>query len=398
MGAILMKLTRRFNTDSKEIRWPLVVFISLLPLYFRMPSGLQLPLIGFFFCLFLVRKSFSGDSGTLKLVCFYLILGGLQIFFTSIFNYDAYVKKYMAIFICVGTYSLFLKYYNEQYDRYIYLSLVITIVYGVFSAPSHILGYQDYLIPGTCGDNNLSDIGHLRCATFGEGNYFGGYVAILMLIFSQKNKFMILCLIGTLIAWAPTPILIYGYIFYKKTLRKLLPNLRAAFLLNLFLMAFLVSIFFLYYQIILDVIVNASETSSLGERLEFIRSGFAMWIDHPMLGVGFGNYGFALPNYTVFPHLINQTLYDGIRYIPNNNIIEFLSEQGVVGFSFYIYLLMKVSKVHHPIFNRFEIFALIVFIGLAMPTFFQLIVAALLGIFQAKFQITPPAFPKVDAN
>lgn len=371
---------------NTKVKWPLVFLILILPLYFKLPGGLQLPLFGFFACFFYAIKSLLRNVKNFRLIIFYSALTIIQISLSPIISYDAFARKLAAIFVFIGTYSIFLTYYNQKYDKYLLISFGLVIAYAIYSAPSYILGYQNYLIPGTCGINNISDIGHLRCSTFGEGNYFGGYVALLLLIYQRSSKFMILGFIGAIITWSPTPILIYFYSIYKLIINKFWKKQPAVTISSNILMLGLVLITLLNFQNIIELFSDISERSSLGERFEFIRAGLFMWIDHPLLGVGFGNFGYHLPEYTFFSHLIDRTLYEDSRFIPNNNITEFLSEQGLIGFCFYIYILNEVRKISHPIFSRVEIVILVLLIGLTMPTFFQIIIAALFGILIAKYR------------
>jgi O-antigen ligase len=372
-----------------KLKLPLVFFILILPLYFSMPGGLQLPLFGFLACIFYAAKALLSDAKYFWLIVFYSTLATIQIHLSPIVNYDAFFRKLAAIFVFIGTFSVFSTYYNHRYDKYLFISFGLVVAYAIYSAPSYAIGYDNYLMPGNCGVNNISDIGHLRCSTFGEGNYFGGYIALLLLIYQRSAKFMFLAFVGAIISWSPTPIIVYLYCLYKLIIFKFDKNRSAVVILkNILILGLAVIILGGSYSR-MELFFNASERSSLGERFEFIRAGLFMWIDHPLLGVGFGNFGYHLPDYTFFTHLIDRTLYEDSRFIPNNNIVEFLSEQGLIGLLFYIYILFLLSRIRHPIFNRIEIVILILFIGLTMPTFFQIITAALLGILFAKHR--PPS-------
>jgi len=369
-----------------RVRWPIVFFILILPIYFKIPADLQLPLLGFISCLFILFKSTLRDAEGLKLILFYSAFAIGQIAFAPIVNYAAFARKLAGILIFVGTFSVYLNHYSQKYDKYYYISLSFVIAYAVYSAPSYILGYQSYLIPGTCGITNLSELGHLRCATFGEGNYFGGYLALLILIFANSPKFMALAFIGVVISWSPTSILVFAYCSCRVISRRIITGQNRSLMAGGVILFILILSIALKYQDIFEIFSNASDRSSLGERSEFIRSALAMWIDYPLAGVGFGNFGYNLADYTVLSQLFERTIFEESRFIPNSNIAEFLSEQGLIGFCFYIYILRLVSNIDHPIFGRIEIIFLLLFIGIAMPTFFQIIVAALLGTLASKYR------------
>jgi O-antigen ligase len=380
-----MPNTVKFLND--KIKLSLAFFLLTLPLYFKAPYGLQWPLIGLIISLPLAIGALIKQPVLKWVLIAYLSLGFFQLFFLGVVDINAFVRKFIAIVLFILTFGILLQYYNQKYDKYVYFGLLIVIIYGFYSSFSYIFGYQDYLFPGTCGANNLSDIGHLRCATFGEGNYLGGYIALLTLIYSRQFKFRVMCLIGAVISWSPTPIILILYTNYRQFIEKVKVNKRIKTSIDIMVFASIGFAFLLAQGSVYEMLNNASERSSLGERLEFIRAGLAMWLDNPIVGVGFGNYGYYLPQYTLFQHLMDRTLLEDARFIANNNIIEFLSEQGIIGFMFYIYVLFRASKVIHPTFSRQEVILLLVFIGLTMPTFFQIIVAALLGILASKHDV-----------
>jgi O-antigen ligase len=365
---------------------PIILFIMMSPLYFKNEIGLQIPLIGFIFCFLYLINAIIRNKESILLIIIYLIFSLIQYLFLNSLEYDAFLRKMVAVIVFIGTFYIFFEFYNEKYDKYFLAALVFVILYGIFSAFSYAFSYDEYLIPGTCAATNLSNFGLLRCATFGEGNYLGGYIALTILIFSRYALFMWLSLLGILIAWSPIPALVYIYALSKLLIVKYdvaAYKYKAAIIL--FSLVFVASAFW-NYSIILEFFSDTSERSSLGERTEFIRAGFNMWIDHPIIGVGVGNYGERLPEYTLYQHLFDRSIYEDSRFIANNNIIEFAAEQGAFGLLFYAFMLNRVSKVSHDLFSRKEIILLILLIGFAMPTFFQIIVAALLGTFSAKYR------------
>lgn len=365
---------------------PIILFIIICPLYFSNEIGLQIPLIGFLICYLYLFKSIIINREFIFIILIYLILALIQYLFLQDLVFDVFFRKMAAILVFIGTFSIFYEFYNEKYDKYFLASLIFVILYGIYSAFSYIFGYDEYLISGTCATNNLTEFGLLRCSTFGEGNYLGGYLSLMILIFSRYALFMWLCLLGALIAWSPVPFLVYTYTVVKIIIVKYgVEAYKYKSVMILFALIFAATAFW-NYHIILENFSNTSARSSLGERTEFIRAGFNMWIDHPLIGVGLGNYGDRLPEYTFLTHLFERTIYEDSRFIANNNIIEFLAEQGIFGFLFYVFILNRVSAGEHYLFNRKEIIGLMLLIGFAMPTFFQIIVAALLGTFSAKYR------------
>jgi hypothetical protein len=370
-------------SSSNKVHKSIVLFFLLIPFYFKTDFIINIPLIGFIGLVFLILKKKTFNNKILLFIPYYFILLIFQYNYIEILNISAYTNKLMAIFIFIIILSFITSYYNKKYDVIIYYSFIITLIYGLYSSLSYILGYQQYLIPGTCGDNNLSPLGHLRCSTFGEGNYYGGYISLVALILYGQKWFLPLSLLAAFISFSPTPIFICIYLM----LRSKIPGKFFLITLQISCAIVIFITFFNYYFLEFSLIKNIfgdSETSSFWERLEFIRSGFSMSFDNTLLGVGFGQFGYHLSSYSDYNHLINNA-NSGFRYIPNSNISEIISEQGLYGLVLYFYILYRLFNLNHPLLNRFELVIIFIFIGLTMPTLFQIVVAALLGVIIAKF-------------
>lgn len=81
--------------------------------------------------------------------------------------------------------------------------------------------------------------------------------------------------------------------------------------------------------------------SSVAERLGAITTCLAMFRERPLLGVGFGNYGWYID------HFITTNLYyyvPGGSFQPNNQYFQLLAELGIVGFVIYSIFVLKIFQ------------------------------------------------------
>jgi O-antigen ligase len=84
---------------------------------------------------------------------------------------------------------------------------------------------------------------------------------------------------------------------------------------------------------ILNAIVSGSDT--VGGRYDIWRAGLAMWQDHPIFGIGIGQFSYYYLSYSRSPGSIAVLS-------AHNTYIQVLSETGFVGFVFFIALLFVV--------------------------------------------------------
>jgi len=82
-------------------------------------------------------------------------------------------------------------------------------------------------------------------------------------------------------------------------------------------------------------------TDTIGLRYRLWQSGWQMWLDNPLLGVGIGMYPIKLYYYSQ-----GSIPYHYISYgiVAHNMYIQILAETGIVGFSFFALLLVQSIK------------------------------------------------------
>ena len=89
--------------------------------------------------------------------------------------------------------------------------------------------------------------------------------------------------------------------------------------------------------------------SSIAERLGAITTCLEMFKQRPLLGVGFGNYGWYID------HFITTNLYNyvpGGAFQPNNQYFQLLAELGIVGFCVYAYFVLKQLKAIKRVLHK----------------------------------------------
>ena len=93
-------------------------------------------------------------------------------------------------------------------------------------------------------------------------------------------------------------------------------------------------------QIIRDIFPAIQEGSdTVGLRYNLWRAGWKMWLDHPIIGVGIGQYGSMLWRYMI--GLEGPTVHSAP---PHNTYIQALSETGLIGFLLFMVMLIYAFR------------------------------------------------------
>lgn len=298
-----------------------------------------------------------------------------QFIFLHIQNYHAFVTKVFMVYVFYLSYFFARNYLDSSSIKKIKTSFFIVFIYALFSGLSYLLNYSNFLPSFNCPENNISQLGLLRCATFGEGNYFGNYLVMVMLI-SNINIFFIF--IMTLISFSPGSFIGFAQLFLCRIISSNLRNY-----IN-YLTLFLAPII-IYY--LLDLFLrDYLETSSIVERWGFVKSSFYMFIESPFIGIGIGQFGYQLANYSDFNHIIDSAS-QGTRYIPNNVIAEIFSEQGLFGFFILLPGLLKVFNIKDE-FTRSDKLIFLFALFSACPTLYQVFLGFMFGVYTNKINLS----------
>lgn len=318
-------------------------------------------------------KNFTIRIGNLSYIIILLLLCSAQavslIFTDNQANFLWFLMKYTLIIMCFSLLIIIskLKYSISYY--HLKIALTMSVFLGLLLAPSYIFFGPATSIIGICTENNLFFLtGHLRCSTFGEGNYYGIYLSTILVLFHRNKWILFLCTIGMLISMSKIGLVVLAYIYLRKLLK-----IPFAILIS-FLFLLVITLIEEHHIRVLVIGEGIAERTSFGERLEFIRIGIRAFLDHPIFGVGAGQFHLIIAEYTNYQHLLQGSNMPNIRFIPNNVIVELLAEFGIIGglvLMIPIFSLIKNLKKINK-FSRYENIFLILLIGMAQPTFFIL--------------------------
>jgi O-antigen ligase len=122
---------------------------------------------------------------------------------------------------------------------------------------------------------------------------------------------------------------------------------------------------------------DLSDDRSLLERQIHIQKGFMIFEKYPLLGVGFGNYG----NYSVdLDNHLKSEEFERLSFYSSeqlnvrsahNSYIQILSETGIIGLIFFIYilLLILIKLYTRGVMNNFEAAVFLSILGISIHLF-----------------------------
>lgn len=257
------------------------------------------------------------------------------------------------------------------------ISSLLVSIYALYLFIFSLLNIKPIFIPGTELPMQyaiLPSIGtFIRNATFKEGNFFGGYIVVSIMmtlpflfvkhksINHLSKKFLsfafILQICGLLISLSTInfiSFIISISIFFKMTYLQGLKIKKKFFFPVCFIM-FLILIFVfspLSRLVIFERIFGNDPywSYSKKDRFESIRTAFNMFYHNPIFGVGPTNYGFFYDLYKP------SQLFDGSKgkRIVNNIYAEILCESGAPGLLLFLLFILLVIKLYFARKNLIE--------------------------------------------
>ena len=195
-------------------------------------------------------------------------------------------------------------------------------------------------------------------------NVFAIIIAIFSYLRYKKRKYIIatMLLFAIQLVIGNTASLIAGlaaiFVSFLDYARRRYNNILSKILI--YLMAILAVLFSVNYALnnthILDKVTNYqyyldTRGSSVAERLATINTCFAMFLQRPILGIGFGNFGWYLDKFCTSPYLVYVA---GGKFQPNNLYFQILAELGIVGISIYFILIFRILKKINLELNKEE--------------------------------------------
>lgn len=323
------------------------------------------------------------------------------------------------IFSALYAYNVFLQLHIDSmcfFSRYVKLSFVIAGVYSLFELGQlffipnchEIVLYLDGFFRGSQESLGIDVFSYTRIRSLAnEASYFGMYIGIilpwfLVSIFHNQGKvklgyailllYMLILVVfsSSRTAYMMTAIEIIIFLFFfRERVRK---NLMKVLLL--FILAVLTVIIFLLQdniqegidiaQIFMSLVFSDGTTydlSNIGRKGSQI-AALQIWMDYPIFGVGYGQYGFYASEYFpswawLSPEVISWTSnIPGTLWTPSHGLYtRLLAETGMFGFacfiSGYLFLakeiLKKIKKsTDNPINKDYMYTALTTFIAFIM--------------------------------
>jgi putative inorganic carbon (hco3(-)) transporter len=269
--------------------------------------------------------------------------------FISLYNYAYLMGHYiLTYYLIVNSVQSF-----EQVKRLLkvlFISALGTAVYGFYQYIHGVDISQYRWVDG----EQFPDL-HVRVfSTMGNPNIYAGYLVVvialaigMMLAARQwKSKFAYVGLIGTLSACLALTycrgswlsflgvLAILGLMRSKKFLWLIIIAPLAARWVNPMLLERLISI------------ANPVDSSS-ALRIALWESSFAMLLEHPFLGIGWGAYWMVYPSYDFFITDSATTIYHA-----HNMFLHIGAELGFMGLAAFLWLLISVLKMTLSMYRR----------------------------------------------
>lgn len=311
------------------------------------------------------------------------------------------------IFSALYAYNVFLQLHIDSmyfFSRYVKLSFVIAGVYSLFELGQlffipnchEIILYLDGFFRGSQESLGIDVFSYTRIRSLAnEASYFGMYIGIilpwfLVSIFHNQGKvklgyailllYMLILVVfsSSRTAYMMTAIEIIIFLFFfRERVRK---NLMKVLLL--FILAVLTVITFLSQdniqegidiaQIFMSLVFSDGTTydlSNIGRKGSQI-AALQIWMDYPIFGVGYGQYGFYASEYFpswawLSPEVISWTSnVPGTLWTPSHGLYtRLLAETGIFGFvcfiSGYYFLAKEIlekmkNSTDHPITKEYK--------------------------------------------
>ncbi len=274
---------------------------------------------------------------------------------------------------------------NKIFVEVLMIGGVITSLYSIYLNLASQFNFYEFLLPGMDEYPQRVFSGAIRCSTFKEGNYFGLFILILIIIssYERKYKYFIFFSISiftsySTIAIACSLVYIVLFSFFELINKSKFKELFFVLILFFFTFFLIFSTKNVIKYILVSKITGTSvikkgdnqSTISKKERTESSFTAFKIGLDNPIIGVGPSNYSLHFDEY------YNDYSLKGLgklnsKAIPNNVYMEIFSELGLLGMfvflSLMIYLFYLSLKIE---FFSFGLGFLLILINLlAFPTY-----------------------------
>ena len=334
-------------------------------------SLLTLSLVSLF--LIIKDKDYSFFSNYFIIIILFFIS---FVFINSLINFkniETVIKSFgnfRFIFLTFATVFILNNISKKNYLLFIFLNctLIVFINFDIlyqFTFNKNILNFP----PGMCGENftNCTRFSGI----FGDELVAGGFISQIGLLFffmaineiPKKNNFqkyiaylyLLLLFVTILLTGERNALLIFIIclfifcIFYKKA---------TLLLLSLPIIGVIFFILALNSNAVKERYLNILNSTSLKSQSSILKkisttpwsyhyqTAFEMFLDKPLLGHGYKNFRVKCKETKMDKKTVNQPLkykrYRGCSSHPHNYMLEMLSENGIIGFMFYLIILMII--------------------------------------------------------
>ena len=373
-------------------------FVLIFPLIIVLRSAainIALIIISLISILLIIKKKdyFFFKDYFVKFIIFFLAF----IFINSMFQFYSieYLIKslgnYRYLFLAFGVYITLKNITKKSLSLFIYLNSILIILIGLDIFYQYNFGKNIFgLLPGMC------DVSLKNCVRFsgifGSELIAGAYISqlgLLILFLINDNKkynektfykivhytfvlflFSIILLTGERNALLIFLICIFLYYLFqkKKNIRRILIS-NFIFLIIMFVLSLNSSSIKTRYINSLDILYGEKKVS-LVEKIKnnpwgyHYQAAFELFLKKPLLGHGYKSFRFKCSETIIDKDTIKRIhyykKYRACSSHPHNYMMEFLSENGIIGFLFYITFILiiffKILKARKNPNNNYLVF------------------------------------------
>lgn len=320
----------------------------------------------------LINKEIKGKL--ILSICLFLLAGVLSLI-ANLYNFSStqflVAFSYLVRFIIfTGVYFVFKDFsrkFNEKIIKYFFLSGIMILAIGYL---------QFFFYPNLA---NLSYLGwdmHLYrlFATFLDPNFAGIYFVVILftgiyLLKKEKNPiylfFLSFTFLGIFLTYSRTALVALTISVITFLILSKKKKLFVGFIFLVILCITLIPKSFMSEG------TDLFRTTSINERITSMNRGLTIFIDYPLLGVGFNAYRYAQGKYGFIDSQSKVPLLDRAGAGVENSFIFVLATTGIIGFIAYIFLLINFIKLFlQKKSDQYSLIMFSVFIGLIASSLF----------------------------
>ena len=234
--------------------------------------------------------------------------------------------------------------------KMVILTLIASAFLLIILNYRYIFIYKAYFLGNEIFGNNYFTLAHKESGKYQLGLYLAVFTPMAISYAAHNRKwynFLIMLIFifstlynmsrGVIISVAFSTLVLSIISSKKKNYRNIIISVPTLFVFLFVIFAIksgvlllLLNAFFVEFQLLMDF-----EGASINDRVLFIKAGYQSFINHPLIGIGLGNFRqLYIPTY-------------GNHMISHNDYIQVMVEQGIIGlFIFIAFLFSVVFKIY----------------------------------------------------